>query len=58
MLSDIRIIVDYVREDLGLDIQTITMDEVAKEAVLQSNGTLVFRGREIAVSYFRTGYIP
>ena len=43
VLSDIRIIVDYVREDLGLDIQTITMDEVAKEAVQQDDGTLLFR---------------
>jgi len=58
VLSDIWIIVDYVREELKTDIETLTLDQIAKEGKLQSDGTLTFRGWEIAVAYFRTGYIP
>ena len=51
-------IVDYVREVHKVDIRTLTLDQIAKEGILKENGNLEFQGKDIAVAYFRTGYVP
>lgn len=58
VVSDIRLIVDYVREVHKVDIRTLTLDQIAKEGILKENGNLEFQGKDIAVAYFRTGYVP
>jgi len=39
-----------------VEVQTITLQEVAEFGELTEEGNLRFKGKEISVAYFRTGY--
>lgn len=58
VLSDIRILIDRLREVCKIDIKVYTMQEIYEWAIVDENGKLWIEGKEVAVAYFRTGYVP
>lgn len=50
--TESRLVIDH-----GLPIARCSMDELGSEGSIQ-NGDLYFRGRKVAVAYFRVGYAP